>query len=117
MKEITSSEFESEVLRSDVPVLVDFYTEGCGPCRQMSPILGEIEAASSGVLKVVKMDASADAQFSASFQISAVPTLLLFHRGQQLGQVMGARSKRDLKRWIDESLGAGGPRAKGQGGA
>jgi thioredoxin 1 len=68
MKEITSSQFESEVLRSDMPVLVDFYTEGCGPCRQMSPILGEIEAASSRVLKVVKMDASADTQFSASFQ-------------------------------------------------
>lgn len=106
MKEITSSQFESEVLRSDMPVLVDFYTEQCGPCRQMSPILGEIEQATSGTLKIVKIDASADAQFSASLRITAVPTFLLFHRGQQLGQVMGARSKKDLKKWIDESLGA-----------
>jgi thioredoxin 1 len=79
----------------------------------MSPVLGEVEAASNGALKVVKIDASADGQFSASFGITAVPTLLLFHRGQQIGQIIGERNKKDLNKWIEESLGAGGPRAKG----
>jgi thioredoxin 1 len=116
MREITSSEFESEVLRSTVPVLVDFYTNECNPCRRMLPVLGEVEAASGGTLKVVKIDASADGQFSASFQITSVPTLLLFHRGQQLGQIIGERNKKDLKRWIDESLGAGGRTARSPGG-
>jgi len=106
MKEITSSQFESEVLQSDVPVLVDFYTEQCGPCRQMSPLVQEIEDESGGTLRVVKIDAGADPQFTASFRITAVPTIFLFSGGQRLGQVMGARGKKDMKKWIDETLGA-----------
>ena len=90
MKEITSSQFDSEVLRSDVPVLVDFYTDGCAPCRMMSPILSEIELESTGGLKVVKVDAGADAQLSASFGVRAVPTFLVFNRGQQAGQITTA---------------------------
>jgi len=106
MKEITSSQFDSEVLHSEVPVLVDFYTEGCAPCRMMSPILAEIEQESTGTLKVVKIDAAADGQFSASFQIAAVPTFLLFNRGQRLGQFTGARSKKDVRKWLDASIQA-----------
>ena len=106
MKEIRSSQFEAEVLKSNVPVLVDFYTDCCGPCRLMSPILSEIELESSGDLKVVKVDAAAAAQLSASLGVRAVPTFLVFSRGQQAGQITGARSKKEMRKWLDESIAA-----------
>ena len=106
MKEIAPSQFDSEVLHSDVPVLVDFYTESCSPCRMMSPILAEMELESSGALKIVKIDAAADGQLSASFRVNAVPTFVLFNRGQQVGQITGARGKKDLTKWVEESIGA-----------
>jgi len=94
MKEITPAQFEAEVLRSTVPVVVDFFTNECQPCRQVSLLLSELEGASEGALKVVKVDASADGQFSASFQVTVVPTLVLFRNGQQIAQVVGAKSKK-----------------------
>lgn len=73
----------------------------------MSRTLSEIEEASIGTLKVVKVDASDDPQSSASLQVTVVPTFLLFRRGEQVAQITGARSKKDLKKWIDESLEGG----------
>ena len=104
MKHIKSTDFESEVLRADVPVLVDFYTEHCQPCRFMSPLIEEIEQESSGRLKVVKIDAASEPEFTASFRVTSVPTFFLFHGGQRVAQFTGARGKKDLKRWIDESI-------------
>lgn len=106
MKEIAPTQFDSEVLRSDVPVLVDFYTESCNPRRMMAPVLAEIELESSGALKIVKVDAAADGQFSASFRVNTVPTFVLFNRSQQVGQISGARGKKDLTRWVKDSIGA-----------
>ena len=106
MKEIAPSQFDSEVVHSEVPVLVDFYTQSCGPCRTMSPILAEMEIESSGTLKIVKIDAAADGPFSASFRVNAVPTFLLFNRGQQVGHLIGARGKKELAKWVKDSIGA-----------
>jgi thioredoxin 1 len=72
----------------------------------MSPVLAEIEQESSATLKIVKVDAAADAQFSASFGVSAVPTFVLFNNGQQAGQITGARSKKEMKKWLDDSIRA-----------
>jgi len=104
MKEITSAQFDSEVLHCDVPVLVDFYTEHCHPCRQMSPLLDQVEQESGGALKVVKIDAAAEGQFTASFHVVSVPTFVLFHRGQRLAQLTGARSKKQLTKWLEETI-------------
>ena len=106
MKEVTTAQFETEVLQSQIPVLVDFYTESCPPCRMMSPILTEIEADSAGAYKIVKIDAANDGQLAASFRVSAVPTFVLFHRGQTIGQITGARSKKEMQKWISESIAA-----------
>jgi len=104
MKEITTAQFEAEVLQCNVPVLVDFYTESCPPCRMMSPILTEIEEDSAGVYKIVKVDAAADGQLASSFRVSSVPTFVLFHRGGAIGQITGARSKKEMQKWISESI-------------
>ena len=102
MKDITSSEFETEVIRSDVPVLVDFYTVDCPPCRLMAPILEEVEQESKGSIKVVKIDATQDPAFSAAHHIAAVPTLFLFKGGQRVAQATGAKFKKELRKWISE---------------
>ena len=107
MKQIDSTEFEVEVLSSAPPVLVDFYTDQCSPCRVLSPLIEEIENEHGGSLKVVKIDAAAEPEFTASFRITAVPTLLLFRGGERIAQLIGAKGKKELQRWIDDSLSNG----------
>ena len=104
MKQIDSAKFDVEVLHSGPPVLVDFYTEQCPPCRIISPLIEEIENERGGSLKVIKIDADAEPEFTASFRITSVPTLLLFRGGQRVAQLTGARGKTELQRWIDDSL-------------
>ena len=104
MKLIDSTKFEAEVMHSELPVLVDFYTEQCPPCRVISPLIEEIENERGGSLKVVKIDAAGEPEFTALFRISSVPTLLLFRGGQRIAQLTGARGKKELQRWIDDSL-------------
>ena len=104
MKQIDSTKFDVEVLHSAPPVLVDFYTEQCSPCRVISPVIEEIENERGGSLKVVNIDAAAEPAFTASFHITAVPTLLLFRGGQSIAQLTGSRGKKELQKWIDDSL-------------
>ena len=104
MKQIDSTKFDVEVLHSAPPVLVDFYTEQCPPCRIISPLIEEIENELGGTVKVVKIDAAAEPEFTASFRISSVPTLVLFRGGQRIAQLTGARGKKELQKWIDDSL-------------
>ena len=104
MKQIDSTKFDAEVLQSAVPVIVDFYTEECQPCRIVSPLFDQIEKEHAGALKIVKIDAVAEAEFSASFRIMSVPTLLLFRGGERVAQMTGARGMKELQKWIDDSL-------------
>jgi thioredoxin 1 len=99
-REATTEQFDAEVLRHSGAVLVDFYTEDCGPCRMMTPILTELAAENAERLKVVKIDVVANAELAARFRVSAVPTLLLFKNGQVVGQMMGLKSKKDLLAWV-----------------
>lgn len=104
MKQIDSAMFDADVLASEPPVLVDFYTESCPPCRMIAPLIEEIENERGGKLTVVKIDAAAEPEFTGSFRIISVPTLVLFHGGQRIAQLTGARSKKELQKWIDDSL-------------
>ena len=107
MKQIDSTKFDLEVLHSEAPVLVDFYTEQCPPCRTIAPLIEKIEKERAGSLKIVKIDAAAEPEFRALFRIASVPTLLLFRDGQRIAQLTGARGKKELQRWIDDSLRTG----------
>ncbi|MEI9863408.1 MAG: thioredoxin family protein [Limisphaerales bacterium] len=104
MKQITGAEFESEVLGSKEPVLVDFYTDTCPPCRMMAPVLQEMENESNGQYKVVKIDAGAELQLTSSFRVNSVPAFFVFANGKCVGQTIGAKSKNHMKKWLEDSI-------------
>ncbi len=103
-KEVTDAEFEQEVLNADLPVLVDFWAEWCGPCRIVSPMVEELAEEYDGKIKFVKLDTAENFDTTARFGIMSIPTLLVFKGGQQVDQIVGAQPKRELKRHLDEVL-------------
>jgi thioredoxin 1 len=101
--EVTTDQFDNEVLRHPGTVLVDFYTENCAPCRMLTPVLNELALENSDKLKVAKIDAAANAELAARFRVTSVPTLLLFKNGQVVGQMLGLKSKKDLLSWVTQA--------------
>lgn len=102
---LTDQNFESEVLKSDIPVMVDFWAEWCQPCKIVSPIVDELAKEYAGKVKIGKMDVDAH-QSSQNYNIMSIPTLLIFKNGQPVKSVVGARPKEDFKRALDEVLSA-----------
>lgn len=93
--------FDADVLQSDQPVLVDFWAEWCGPCRQMTPTIDALASEYSGKVKIGKLNVDQNTGTAARYQIRGIPTLLLFKGGKVVEQMVGARSKADVQRVID----------------
>jgi thioredoxin 1 len=94
--ELTDSSFESEVLKSNIPVLIDFWAIWCGPCRIISPIVEELAKEYDGKLKVGKVDVDSNPGVSMQYGIRSIPTLLLFKNGQVVEQIVGAVPRRTI---------------------
>ena len=99
---LTKENFAQEVLKSPVPVLVDFWAEWCGPCKMIAPVLGELADEYDGRIKIGKVNIDNEQALAGEYGIRAIPTLLLFHNGQVAEQIVGLRSKRDLKASFDK---------------
>lgn len=98
---LTQDNFAQEVIQSQSPVLVDFWAEWCGPCKMIGPILNELADEYDGRVKIGKVNIDEQQGLAAEYGIRAIPTLLVFDKGQVAEQVVGARSKRDLKASLD----------------
>jgi thioredoxin 1 len=98
---LTQENFSSEVLQSLTPVLVDFWAEWCGPCKAIAPILTELADEYEGRVKIGKVNIDEQQGLAAEYGIRAIPTLLLFDKGQVADQIVGLRGKRDLKASFD----------------
>ena len=102
---LTQDNFPTEVLNSATPVLVDFWAEWCGPCKMIAPILDELATEYDGKVKIGKVNIDDHQNLAAQFGIRAIPTLLIFKDGQVAEQVVGLKSKRDLKASLDRVAG------------
>jgi thioredoxin 1 len=103
VKEFTDSNFEDEVLKSDVPVLVDFWAEWCMPCRMLAPTIEKLANDYGGKVKVGKLDTDANREVSFKYGISAIPTVILFKGGQVAQKFVGLRQERDFREALDSA--------------
>jgi len=102
--EVTDATFADEVLRSDVPVLVDFWAPWCAPCHKLVPILDDLAGEYGDRLRIVKLNADDNPETTRDYNIQAMPTLTVFRKGEVIGQLVGMRAKFTLRNELDDIL-------------
>ncbi len=100
----TDANFKREVLESEQPVLVDFWASWCGPCKMIAPHVDEAAREYAGKMKIGKIDVDANPRIATEYGIMSIPTIIFFKNGKVLNQIVGAVSKVDLRRNIEENL-------------
>ncbi len=102
---VTDNDFDEKVLKSDRPVLVDFWADWCMPCKMIAPIVEELSAEYDGKLDFAKLDVDSNDKTAMTYGVRSIPTLLIFKEGQPIDQIVGAVPKGVLKKKIDSALG------------
>lgn len=100
----TDANFEEEVLKSELPVLVDFYADWCGPCKMMAPLVKELAEGYDGRIKIGKMNVDENPDTSIQYRVMSIPTFIIFKNGEKTASVMGAVSKNELAALIEQAL-------------
>ena len=103
--EISDATFDAEVMKSNIPVVVDFWAPWCGPCKMIAPVLEEIARDYDGKLKVAKMDVDSNTQIASQYRIMSIPSLLIFKNGKLVDQVVGALPKAQLLNHLTKVIG------------
>lgn len=104
VKHIEDGDFETQVLNADGPVLVDFWAEWCGPCKQIAPALDELSSEYDGKISIIKINIDENPEAPTTYGVRSIPTMMIFQDGQASATKVGAMPKSQIKQWIDESL-------------
>ncbi|HEY1066975.1 MAG TPA: thioredoxin [Pirellulales bacterium] len=105
VKEFTDSNFDSEVIQSSEPVLVDFWAPWCGPCRKLGPVIDDLAATNEGAVKVGKVNIDDNQRVASKYGIQAIPTMLVFKGGQVVNMLQGLQSKERIQQVLDATKG------------
>jgi thioredoxin 1 len=106
IQQVSDASFEQKVLQSELPVLVDFWAEWCGPCKMIAPILDEVAQAYQGKLQIVKVNVDENRIVPSKFGIRGIPTLMFFQNGELIATKVGALSKAQLTAFVDQQMAA-----------
>ncbi len=99
---INQENFEAEVLKAELPVLADFYSDSCVPCKRLSPLLAEVEEENADSLKVVKINVNFDTELAEKYEVQAAPTLILFKNGEEIDRLIGSVKKTEIIELINK---------------
>tara|TARA_B100001057_G_C22603655_1_gene853805 strand:- start:502 stop:825 length:324 start_codon:yes stop_codon:yes gene_type:complete len=102
--ESNDSNFESDVLKSDIPVLVDFWAPWCGPCKAVAPVLEEISIELKDKIKIIKINVDDNQEYAAKYGIQSIPTLLVFNKGELKNQIIGALPKNEIEKFLLDEI-------------
>lgn len=104
VKELTLGNFEEEVINSDLPIIIDFYADWCGPCQMMKPVFESVSKSYAGKLKFLKLDTQEEAGLSMRFHVQGIPTFVLVKDGREIGRIVGYMNEDNFKEKINQIL-------------
>ena len=104
VRNVTSMSWETDVMKSDLPVLVDFWAEWCGPCRMVGPAIEQLAQTMSDKIRVAKLNVDENQEIALKYNVRSIPSILLFKEGKEISRTVGAASKESYQRFIEQSL-------------